>query len=770
MFNFSNFEAEDFEKLVKDIIEKNLKISLRTYTKGRDGGIDVRGFEGNDVIVQAKLYTKSNYSSLKAAIKKEIEKIKELEEKPMRYILAVACQLTPKQEEEIYCIGNGLIKSKEDIYDAIRLNDFLEKSENREIVEKNNKLWLIATNILNIIINNNMTIDLKAHMEEFNDKKKFLVETKAYRESLRILERKNILILYGEPGVGKTTLSTMLLEYYYNKEYSMRYSSDNDIKDIKNMLLDNTKEIILLDDFLGQHYMKFDENIGKRLKYLILKVSKSSEKKLILNSRITILNEVLNTNQKLREYIEVKDYNKYLISSKDISFLDKGRILYKYMYFNEIPKEYFNEIKKEKRYLSIIKHKNFNLRIIEYITKKDRVIKKECSEYFKFILKILNNPEEIWKEEFEMFATVDRILINTLYSLTSTTCDKENLKKCFEERLRLEDREDTTLNLYDKCIKRLDGSVIRMEYELIRIINPSVNDYIYNYLKGCDLEVEKILKCARFVEQLENMRKINDKITKEFIIKLILEEKFLSLQGEIDYYYLLYISEFNIQNENLTKDIHKRILRREGFRDKEKGAKLIIDFFGNEEIFKYYKLNIMLEKITKDKSIFIFYEYLDIDKLKKIIPLHEIFMKKNRDFMISKKDILMIDRLILWEIEIDVKNKIDYELDRILIEEINNIDEENNIEIESKIKSIEKKLSIRIDTLIKERKKILKGYTILGKNLDNLESDYEGIWDEIQPRERILSYIFNNELKKINEDELRSIFYEKEIVEIFEKD
>lgn len=41
MYNYNNLSEFEFEILCKDIMQKKLSVTLYTFQKGRDGGIDI---------------------------------------------------------------------------------------------------------------------------------------------------------------------------------------------------------------------------------------------------------------------------------------------------------------------------------------------------------------------------------------------------------------------------------------------------------------------------------------------------------------------------------------------------------------------------------------------------------------------------------------------------------------------------------------------------------------------------------------------------------
>src|SRR5690625_7748804 len=95
---------KEFETLSKNLLEKELGLSLQIFKSGRDGGIDLR-YSGNnntnEIIVQAKAYTKSPFSSLKRSMENEKKKMDKLVPAPKRYILTTTCGLTPQQADTL---------------------------------------------------------------------------------------------------------------------------------------------------------------------------------------------------------------------------------------------------------------------------------------------------------------------------------------------------------------------------------------------------------------------------------------------------------------------------------------------------------------------------------------------------------------------------------------------------------------------------------------------------------------------------------------------
>ena len=143
MYNFETLSPKDFELLTRDLLQKELSITLETFKSGKDGGIDLRDTL-NQLIVQCKHYKNSTLNDLYNALKIETEKIRKLN--PKRYIISTSQSLSPKNKDKIMQICSPFIKSVSDIYGNDDLNNLITKFP--EIEKDHFKLWLTSTAIL----------------------------------------------------------------------------------------------------------------------------------------------------------------------------------------------------------------------------------------------------------------------------------------------------------------------------------------------------------------------------------------------------------------------------------------------------------------------------------------------------------------------------------------------------------------------------------------------------------------------------------------------
>lgn len=149
-YDFQKLEANEFECLVRDLLQAREGLFVDSFAPGPDGGIDLRFAYSKDkhCVVQCKRY--ATWKSLKSVLEKEVDKVKKL--KPNRYIIATSVDLTPANKNEIKLMFGKFIKCKEkDILSKSNINDLLGLHE--EVEKRHYKLWLTSTTVLNSILN-----------------------------------------------------------------------------------------------------------------------------------------------------------------------------------------------------------------------------------------------------------------------------------------------------------------------------------------------------------------------------------------------------------------------------------------------------------------------------------------------------------------------------------------------------------------------------------------------------------------------------------------
>ena len=534
--NYSNLNDVEFEYLCKDVMSKRLSKSLQRFASGRDGGIDLTdNVFSPQIVIQVKHYVKSDFPKLIRSLKDEIPKVKKIS--PKHYYVCCSKELTPGNKRRIFELFSPYMDSEENIITALELDDFLTAPDNIDILRKHFKLWIDSTNILTDILSSDIFVDSESLIAGINDEANLFVRTHAFNRAVECLEKKNVLIIIGNPGVGKTVTSKMLVLYYASKGYRVRYTTDGAyLSSLKKSLSQSsdTKEVILLDDCFGQAYFNMKETQENELLSLIRTANQNPNKRLILNSRISIYQEARDRSISLVRSYEKREYRAYVLDMEQLSAEEKARIFYNHLFFYGVPPQYFESLKVDKKYRAIVKHKNYNPRIIEFVCTPHQYEKISPSKYADFILDCLNNPEQIWKNEYERrLAEVDRLLLTTLYSLSDTSVPFDMVKECFENRITRHASFDKSINHFNQALNRLTGSMIKIvDVRGVRGLaaaNPSVNDFIRAHLESNGPERQDLLLTASSIRQFKRLLGViafEEQMSKSFVDHSVLSYVF----------------------------------------------------------------------------------------------------------------------------------------------------------------------------------------------------------------------------------------------------
>ena len=478
-YNFSTLNDKDFEILSLDLLNAEYKLNLQDFKTGKDGGIDLRFSKPknkNSIVVQAKHYLKSSFSILKYKLKnEELPKVKKL--KPDRYLIVTSMQLSAKEKDSIKEIFEPYIISANDIFGNEDLNKLLRK--HKKVEKSHFKLWFSSTEVLNNILNNAIEGRTRSYIERIKSKIPLFVLTKDFNTANKVLNKEKILLITGQPGVGKTTLAEMLIIERARLNHQIYLI--NTIRDAEDVITpDNSKQLFYFDDFLGEVYYEILSGSQKEseISRFIDRIKHTPNKFIILSTRTIILEQAKAKSEKIkRSRIES---GKYEIILNSYTNYDKAKILYNHLYFQRITEELFSVVVKDKFYLDVIKHKNYTPRIIEFITDYNRIKKFNGVDYKRFITFNLNHPEEIWNDSFHnQIRLQDRLLLMTLFTFPREA-EENYLIKAFGDRLVFE---KTTNNIsinseqfIDSVRNLLNGFIVST------IIDIDKNNKIYSFI------------------------------------------------------------------------------------------------------------------------------------------------------------------------------------------------------------------------------------------------------------------------------------------------
>ena len=569
-YDLSRLNDREFETLGASVIGKVLSKRIETFKAGKDGGVDGRFWIGKkkEGIIQCKHYVETPYKSLISKLKsEEVEKVKKLN--PEKYIFITSKKLSRLNKKEIKEIFQPFIKRDDDIFGKEDLNDFLTRKENQDIVEQNIKLWITSTSVLDLIHNNAIKGRSESTIREIEENSYKYAITENHKKGLRILEENNVIILTGEPGIGKTTLADNLALYYTAKGYEFCDIEEN-ISEAESLLREKEKKKILFycDDFLGSNlYDAINNKRDSHIVKFINRVCKDKSKKFILTSRTNILNKAYSLSHRFQNG-NIRN-NEFLLRVENLTKIDKAQILYNHIYHSNLNKEYLDEIYEDKRYKDIINHRNFNPRIIEFVTDNIRVGSTLPEKYWPYIKNKLEHPEDIWADYFQN-QTDD--CIRALVFLTvfnNGKISEQDLRRSYNTFLKIH-----TVNLGDSSDKSFEAirklatkslvnrnQIEENKYEYV-LFNPSITDFIHSAYSNESELISNILKSLETETSLRNLntisvfRKINKQCLKE-IQEDLFDYFFERKMEEEDWDYLILLSYIDFFNESLNTKIEE---------------------------------------------------------------------------------------------------------------------------------------------------------------------------------------------------------------------
>lgn len=572
-YDFSSLNDKEFENISIELISRDKGKRFERFKEGKDGGVDGRFYrdDGKEEIIQCKHYLKSGFDKLMISLQKknsnginEIEKVKKLN--PKKYLFVTSLPLSRDNKTKIKNLFSPYILNNNDIYGQEDLNDILSK--NADIEEKHYKLWISSTTVLQRIMNNAIKGRSEFLIESIKDKIKYYAITENHDNALKKLKETHVVIIAGEPGIGKTTLAQQIALKYIEQGFEF-YSIENLINEAEKVFERDKKQIFYFDDFLGSNYLEAIENKkDTHIMAFIERIKKDKNKRFILTSRTNIFSK----SRLLSDVFKSKriEQNEFLITIDSLKSIDKAKILYNHIWHSHLKEEYIDEIYKEKRYKIIINHRNFNPRIIEFITNDINEKNILKGNYWNFIQDKLDNPEDIWKNTFD---NQSDDFIRALVALTvfnGNSIEERHLQKAYSnyiKEMNLKNNshmskefqsiiEEVVRYFFNRNLKQHDV----VEYALF---NPSIADFVLNRYKKNDEVIYKILASLHNTRALKNLyslklfNKVENHLYTKVLMKLYDKIDINSIEN-IDYvvqlFYMMEYAKF-VQTIDKTKMI-----------------------------------------------------------------------------------------------------------------------------------------------------------------------------------------------------------------------
>lgn len=418
LYDFKQLSPADFEDLTRDLLQQHWSVRLESFRTGRDRGIDLRhavvrttpalptlparAVPGRSTIVQCKHFAGSTVAALVRQLRnQELPKIARLA--PKRYVLVTSLPLNPDDKEKLQDAVHPHLPTPEDIFGAEDMNNLL--GLHPDIETQHFKLWLSSTAVLERVLHNAERVQTEFDVDRVRRAIPLYVQTSNYTRAMKILDEHRFVIISGVPGIGKTTLADMLLFAHLENGFQPVVIK-SDIAAGRGQFRGEQRQIFYFDDFLGGTFLgnRYDF-LGNKEDSAILDlmaiIGRSKHSRLILTTREHILQHAFQIPEHFRRQKGGLADHRCILELSDYTLLDRGRILYNHIYFSDLPDAFKARLLAGGFYMEILKHRNFNPRLVEWLSRFVNVKAVPANAYRKEVERVLENPEQLWRIAFE---------------------------------------------------------------------------------------------------------------------------------------------------------------------------------------------------------------------------------------------------------------------------------------------------------------------------------------------------------------------------------
>ncbi|WP_338665898.1 restriction endonuclease [Pararoseomonas sp. SCSIO 73927] len=503
VYDLSRLSPIDFETLARDLLQAEWGQRLEVFKAGRDQGIDLRYSrpQGTTTIIQCKHYAASTLATLRRdLVKTELPKIKALA--PGRYVLFTSIPLSPGNKRDIrsdlhpYVVDDLDIIGADDIENLLALHPRVETNTP--------KLWLTSTPVMERVLHAAEHLQTRLKVESIYGKLPLYVQNAAYGRALDILDSEGSVIISGLPGVGKTTLADMLLLAHIEKGFEpveIRF----DMSEGRKFFSSGKKQIFYFDDFLGQTMLgPRSDLVGRRQDEAILEfvelAGRTPNTRFVLTTREHLLQQAVQASERFGRENELLKLLRCVLEVGDYPLLERGRILFNHVYFGDLRQEHKDGLLADEFYLDVLQHRNFNPRLIEWMSRLKNVRHSPPGGYRATVTAILDQPALIWQSAFEnQISEAGRGILLSLYALGSFVflSDLEDAWEPLHRHRSSRYNFSSSAEDWRKGMAELEGGFLSFPDGRVTFVNPSVRDFFDETLCSHPEHARDLLAAAR---------------------------------------------------------------------------------------------------------------------------------------------------------------------------------------------------------------------------------------------------------------------------------
>lgn len=481
-YDFRSLNDKELESLVVDLLSAEFGVRIERFKPGKDAGVDGRWFitPKREGIIQCKHWLGSGFGALLRHLEKsERQKVDKL--KCDRYILVTSLPLSRSDKEAIATAMAPHIVSTSDVFGSEDLNDLIGRHP--QIERRHFKLWLSSSNTLALMLNNAIIGRSRAELDQIQSSAKLYVATAAHVLAAAHFQEKRVLVLTGEPGIGKTTLARQLALESVADGFDFVVLEES-ISEAENVYDEDAKQLFYFDDFLGRTFLQaLKPKQDSHILNFMLRVARDPRKRFVLTSRTNILNQGIELSELYSDAQIVR--STYELKVDTLNTIDRARILYNHIWHSELGPAFVDELYCQKRYEQVIKHQNFNPRLVAFVVDAGKLAGYSAAKYWDFVKSTLENPSGVWKHFFSAQLSQDDRDLTYLVVLNGDEIGEAELRDSFFSlRTPVSLNQGLTDSQYWKAIQHVSGSVLtrtfigRDDKPHYSLYNPSIADYV----------------------------------------------------------------------------------------------------------------------------------------------------------------------------------------------------------------------------------------------------------------------------------------------------
>ncbi len=201
-----------------------------------------------------------------------------------------------------------------------------------------------------------------------------------------------------------------------------------------------------------------------------------------------------------------------IIRMSDYTRPIRAKILYNHLYFSSLSRKHKLALLRERRYKNILDHKNYNPRVVHYMTEPHFLTGVPPAQYPDTFIASLDNPRKIWQHAYgHQISNAARHFLLVLTTLPSDT-HIDDAETAFWQFYK--DRQEafgfsTDPSDLMNAIKELDGTFVsttKIESTIsVSFHSPAVKDFMEHHLGRHPRDVFSLVRSAVFYDQFRSL-------------------------------------------------------------------------------------------------------------------------------------------------------------------------------------------------------------------------------------------------------------------------